>query len=66
MAIFDHELKDREFESGITSAAAVLGLEVERGGWRSPDQHQRKSRGYQREPSDSKCQDQSDILRCLL
>jgi len=33
--MFDHELKDREFESGIISAAAVLGLEVERGGWRS-------------------------------
>jgi hypothetical protein len=35
IAMFDHELKDREFESGIISAAAVLGLEVERGGWRS-------------------------------
>jgi hypothetical protein len=33
--MFDHELKDREFESGIISVAAVLGLEVERGGWRS-------------------------------
>jgi len=31
IAMFDHELKDREFESGIISAAAVLGLEVERG-----------------------------------
>ena len=35
IAMFDHELKDREFESGIISAAAVLGLEVEKGGWRS-------------------------------
>jgi hypothetical protein len=35
IAMFDHELKDRESESGIISAAAVLGLEVERGGWRS-------------------------------
>jgi len=34
IAIFDYELKDREFESGIISVAAVLGLEVERGGWR--------------------------------
>ena len=32
IAMFDHELKDREFESGIISAAAVFGLEVERGG----------------------------------
>jgi hypothetical protein len=30
--MFDYELKDREFESSIISAAAVLGLEVERGG----------------------------------
>jgi hypothetical protein len=30
--MFDYELKDREFESGIISTAAVLGLEVERGG----------------------------------
>jgi hypothetical protein len=35
IAIFNHELKDREFESGIISAAAILGLEVKRGGWRS-------------------------------
>jgi hypothetical protein len=35
IAMFNHELKDREFESGIISAAAVLGLEVEKGGWRS-------------------------------
>ena len=33
--MFDYELKDREFESSIISVAAVLGLEVERGGWRS-------------------------------
>jgi hypothetical protein len=30
--MFDYELKDREFESSIISVAAVLGLEVERGG----------------------------------
>jgi hypothetical protein len=34
IAMFDHELKDREFESGIISIATVLGLEVERRGWR--------------------------------
>jgi hypothetical protein len=33
--MFNHELKDREFESVIISAASVLGLEVEKGGWRS-------------------------------
>jgi hypothetical protein len=33
--MFNHELKGREFESGIISVAAVLGLEVEKGGWRS-------------------------------
>ena len=33
--MFDHALQDREFESGIISAAAVLGLEVEREGWKS-------------------------------
>jgi hypothetical protein len=33
--MFDHELKDREFESSIISTAAILGLEVEKGGWRS-------------------------------
>ena len=32
IAMFDYELKDREFKSRIISAAAVLGLEVERGG----------------------------------
>lgn len=35
IAMFDHELKDREFESSIISAATVLGLEVERREWRS-------------------------------
>jgi hypothetical protein len=32
IAMFDYKLKDREFESGIISAAAILGLEVEKGG----------------------------------
>jgi hypothetical protein len=32
IAIFNYELKDREFESGIISAATMLGLEAERGG----------------------------------
>jgi hypothetical protein len=32
--MFNHELKDREFESSIISIAAILGLEVEKGGWR--------------------------------
>jgi hypothetical protein len=35
IAMFDYELKDREFKSSIISVAAVLGLEIERGGWRS-------------------------------
>ena len=35
IAMFDHALQDREFESGIISAAAVLGLEVEKEGWKS-------------------------------
>ena len=35
IAMFDHALQDREFESGIISVAAVLGLEVEREGWKS-------------------------------
>jgi hypothetical protein len=26
LAMFDHELKDQEYESGIMSALAVLGL----------------------------------------
>lgn len=30
IAMFDHELKDREFESGTISAAAVSGLEGSR------------------------------------
>jgi hypothetical protein len=30
--MFNYELKDKEFESGIISIAAVLGLEVERRG----------------------------------
>jgi hypothetical protein len=30
--MFNYELKDREFESGIISTATVLGLEVERRG----------------------------------
>jgi superfamily II DNA/RNA helicase len=33
IAMFDHHLKDREFESGIISALAVLGLDTEKGGW---------------------------------
>jgi hypothetical protein len=32
IAMFDYELKDREFESSIISAAAILGLEVEKEG----------------------------------
>jgi hypothetical protein len=35
IAMFDHTLQDREFESGIISAAAILGLEVEKEGWKS-------------------------------
>jgi hypothetical protein len=33
LAIFDHELKAGEYESGIISALAVLGLSLEREGW---------------------------------
>ena len=32
ITMFNYKLKDREFESSIISVAAVLGLEVERGG----------------------------------
>jgi hypothetical protein len=32
IAMFNYKLKDREFESSIISAAAVLGLEVEKEG----------------------------------
>lgn len=32
IAMFDYELKDREFESSIISAAAILKLEVKRRG----------------------------------
>ena len=31
--MFDHELKAGEFESGIISALAVLGLNSEKEGW---------------------------------
>ena len=31
--MFDHELKASDFESGIISALAVLGLNNETGGW---------------------------------
>ena len=30
--MFDHRLKDREFESGIISALAVLGIDAEKSG----------------------------------
>jgi hypothetical protein len=33
LAMFDHELKAGEYESGIISALAVLGLNSEREGW---------------------------------
>ena len=33
MTMFDHELKASEYESGIISALAVLGLDTEKGGW---------------------------------
>ena len=34
IAMFDHELSTGEFESGIISALAVLGLNTEKGGWK--------------------------------
>ena len=34
IAMFDHELTTSEFESGIISGLAVLGLNTERGGWK--------------------------------
>jgi len=33
IAMFDHELKADEHESGIMSALAVLGLDTQKGGW---------------------------------
>ena len=33
IAMFDHELKDREYESGVLSGLAVLGLDTVHGGW---------------------------------
>ena len=33
MAMLDHTLQNSEFESGIVSAVAVLGLDTESGGW---------------------------------
>lgn len=34
IAMFDHELKDGDYRSGVVSGLAVLGLDVKRGGWR--------------------------------
>lgn len=34
IAMFDDELKDSDYESGIVSVLTVLGLKAERGGWR--------------------------------
>ena len=35
IAMFDQELKDSEFKSGIISALAVLGIEAETGNWKT-------------------------------
>lgn len=35
IAMFDHELKDNEFESGIISGLAVLGIDSQTGDWKS-------------------------------
>ncbi|KAK5109835.1 hypothetical protein LTR85_002040 [Meristemomyces frigidus] len=36
IAMFDHELRDSEYESGIISGLAVLALHTQGGGWMSP------------------------------
>ncbi|KAK5007253.1 hypothetical protein LTR28_005513, partial [Elasticomyces elasticus] len=33
IAMFDHELRDREYESAVLSGLAVLGTDTENGGW---------------------------------
>ena len=35
IAMFDHELKDSEFQSGIMSGLAVLGIDTQNGRWKS-------------------------------
>jgi len=35
IAMFDHELKDSEFDSGIMSGLAVLGIDTQTGTWKS-------------------------------
>ncbi len=35
IAMFDHELKDSEFKSGIMSGLAVLGIDTQNGSWKS-------------------------------
>ncbi|KAL9628824.1 MAG: hypothetical protein Q9204_005638 [Flavoplaca sp. TL-2023a] len=36
VAMFDHELKDSEFKSGIISGLAVLGIDTQNGSWKTP------------------------------
>ncbi len=33
--MFDHELKDSEFKSGIISRLAVLGIDIQTGSWKT-------------------------------
>ena len=35
IAMFDHELKDSEFKSGIVSGLAVLGIDTQTGSWKT-------------------------------
>ncbi len=35
IAMFDHELKDSEFKSGIISGLAVLGIDTQNGSWKT-------------------------------
>lgn len=35
IAMFDQELKDSEFKSGVMSGLAVLGIDMETGSWKS-------------------------------
>ena len=35
IAMFDHELKDSEFKSGITSGLAVLRIDTQNGSWKT-------------------------------
>lgn len=35
ISMFEHELRDDEFESGVISELAVLGIDTQSGSWKS-------------------------------